>query len=63
MFGWWTFMKLTLMKKGLFAFSRIVEETERGLFDIVVEEGNADDAFFVGVSTYWPLILKSSVAA
>ena len=65
MFGWCTFMKLTLMKKGCPASWRVVEEFDRGLLDIAVEERDADDAFLAvdrGVSTYWPLILKSSVA-
>ena len=41
---------------------RSVEIVERRLLDVAVEERNADDALASGVSTYWPLILKSSFA-
>ena len=41
-FGWCTFMKLTLMKNGLSGLAGLVEEVERRLLDVLVEEGNAD---------------------
>ena len=44
MFGWCTFMKLTLMKNGLPALARPVEIVGRRLFHIGIEEWNADDA-------------------
>ena len=62
MFGWCTFMKLTFMKNGSVGLGVLVEIVERRLLDIAVEERNADDALAAGVSTYWPLILKSSFA-
>ena len=42
---------------------RLVEELECRLLDVTVEERDTNDAFCSGVSTYWPLILKSSFTA
>ncbi len=66
-------MKLTLMKKGLLGIlRRLLEKLDRRLLDVAVEERDADDAIgyvtpwsvtlLPGLSTYWPLILKSSFA-
>ena len=60
-FGWCTFMKLTFMKNGSSNLARLVEKVERGLLDVESKKGIPTTPLS-GVLTYWPLILKSSLA-
>ena len=60
MFGWWTFMKLTLMKKGFFDLAASSRKPSAAC-SIYLSTKGIPTTPFSGVSTYWPLSLKSSV--